>query len=410
MKNTFDLIIIGSGPAGLAAAVAASRRGMRTLLLEQMPGCGRKLLASGGGKCNVTNVLKPADMASRFGRGARFVRHALHTYPAEELKRYFAGQGVPLELTDGFHYFPRSLKATDILHALLDDAVGNGCAVKTGCRVDGVLGRDKAVCGVTVSGEEFYAPQVVIAAGGKSYPALGGSVSGYKLAKDMGHNVVPPLPAMVGLQCKEAWVKECAGISLPDVESRIALPKEKFRCRGELLFTHTGISAFAVLDISGRVSELLEQHKSVPMKLDLMPQRSEDEWRKLFGSWQKKSGNVSVSRLLSEDFPRRLMNILCPQGAMKAAQFPGSARDEFIKNATALELNITATDGWDKAMVTRGGVALDEVDIKTLESRIVRGLYFAGEVLDVDGPCGGYNISWALASGFLVGNMIGEKA
>ncbi len=357
----------------------------------------------------MTNILSPADMASRFGRGARFVRHALYTYSAEYLKRYFAGQGVPLELTDGFHYFPGSLKAADILHALLDDAAAYGCTVKTGCGVEEILSSDGAVCGVAAGGERFYAAHLLVACGGRSYSALGGSLSGYKLVQKLGHSVVPLLPAMVGLQCREEWVKECAGISLPEAESRIALPKEKFRCRGELLFTHTGISAFAVLDISGRVAELLALHKSVPLKIDLMPQRSENEWIQLFNSWQKGSGNVSVSRLLSEDFPRRLVNILCPQGAVKAAQFPASARDEFIRKVTALELNITATDGWEKAMVTRGGVALNEVESKTLESRIVRRLYFAGEVLDVDGPCGGYNISWALASGFLVGNMMGRE-
>ena len=405
----YDTIIIGSGPAGLAAAAAASSSGARCLLLEQLPSPGRKLLASGGGKCNVTNVLSPEEMARAFERGGRFVKPALYEMGSEDICEYFYRRGVPLTLSDGFHYFPESAKASDILNALLDDAALHGCEFRYGCRVDGVASENGAVSGVVVQGKTLSASRVIVCCGGRSYSALGGNGGGYRVAESAGHTVVPPLPAMVGLQCKEEWVGSCAGISLPDVESRIALPREKGRCRGELLFTHTGISAFAVLDISGRVSELLTRHRIVPMRLDLTPECSSEEWAARFKTWQKSSGTVSVSRLLSEFFPRRLVNILCPQGAVKAAQFPASCRDELVKKITALELNITATDGWEKAMVTRGGVALEEVDPRTLESRIIRGLYFAGEVLDVDGPCGGYNISWALASGTAAGKIAGKQ-
>ncbi len=398
--KTCDTVVIGSGPAGLAAAFAAQSAGERVVVLEQMASCGRKLLASGGGRCNVSNILGPREMANAFGRASRFVRHALYTYPNEKLCRFFESQGVPLELTDGFHWFPRSGKAQDILDAL------SSSEIITSCRVEKLLIENGRICGVETSCGVFHAGKVIIAGGGRSYPALGGNGGCYALARQAGHTVTETFPAMVGLQCQENWVRECAGISLPDAESRIALPGEKFCCRGELLFTHTGVSAFAVLDISGRVSELLKSVNPVPLEINLFAEHDFDFWMKTFAIWQKTSPTQGVAKLLSQYMPKKLAAFLVGDAALKASVFSAARRRELAAKLSALKLNISSTDGWLKAMVTRGGAALDEVDSKTLESKLVSGLFFAGEVLDVDGPCGGYNISWALASGFLTGNMI----
>ena len=400
----FDTIVVGSGPAGLAAAFAAHTAGKRVMILEQMPSAGRKLLASGGGRCNVSNILAPREMANAFGRASRFVRHALYTYPNEKLCRFFESRGVQLELTDGFHWFPCSGKAQDILEAL------STAEIVTSCRVEKLLIENGAVCGVDTSCGIFRAGKVVLAGGGRSYPALGGNGGCYAPARQAGHRITETFPAMVGLQCAEKWVHECSGISLPDAESRIALPGEKFRCRGELLFTHTGISAFAVLDISGRVSELLNSGKAVPLEINLFADRKFDDWMEIFIRWQKESPTRTVMKLLSQEMPKKLAAFLVGEPELKVSGFSTAARRELAGKLTALKLNITATDGWLKAMVTRGGVALDEVDPKTLESKLVSGLFFAGEVLDVDGPCGGYNISWALASGFTAGEMPGKYA
>ena len=396
----YDTIIIGSGPAGLAAAFAAQRAGERVIILEQMPSAGRKLLASGGGRCNVSNILAPREMANAFGRAARFARHALYTYPNEKLCRFFENHGVPLELTDGFHWFPASGKAQDILNAL------TSCEIVTSCRAEKLLIENEQLCGVETSCGNFYAKKIVLAGGGRSYPALGGNGGCYALARQAGHSVTETFPAMVGLQCEEKWVHECAGISLPDAESRIASPGEKFRCRGELLFTHTGVSAFAVLDISGRVSELLKSGNPVPLEINLFAEHDFDFWMKTFADWQKTSPVKSVEKMLSQYMAKKLAAFLVGDPDLKVSGFSTVVRRELAAKLSALKLNITATDGWLKAMVTRGGAALDEIDSKTLESKLVSGLFFAGEVLDVDGPCGGYNISWALASGFLTGNMV----
>ncbi|MBR7108054.1 MAG: aminoacetone oxidase family FAD-binding enzyme [Lentisphaeria bacterium] len=402
-KNSFDIIIIGSGPAGLAAALAASAAGEKVIVLEQLSAPGRKLLASGGGRCNVSNILSPRDMANSFGKACRFVRHALYTYPNEKLCRFLEARGVEMELTDGFHWFPSSGKAQDVLQALCDDSQFE---VITSCRAEKLVVEDGAVCGVKCGSKLYPADRVVLAGGGRSYAALGGNGGCYELARRAGHEVTATFPAMVGLQCAEEWVHDCAGIALPDAESRIALPEEKFRCRGELLFTHTGVSAFAILDISGRVSELLSQMPSVPLEINLFADRKFDDWMEIFAGWQKDFPTKTVAKLLSQEMPKKLAAYLAGDTELKAAGFSTAARRKLAENLTALKLNITSTDGWSKAMVTRGGVVLDEVDSRTLESRLVSGLFFAGEVLDVDGPCGGYNISWALASGFLTGKMV----
>lgn len=396
----YDTIIIGSGPAGLAAGVAARAGGQRAVILEQLPSPGRKLLASGGGRCNVSNILAPREMANAFGRASRFVRHALYSFSNEKLCRFLESRGVPLELTDGFHWFPRSGRAQDILDAL------SRVEVVTSCRAETLLIDNDQLCGVETSCGRMYAKKIVLAGGGRSYPALGGNGGCYGLARQAGHSVTATFPAMVGLQCKENWVHECSGISLPDAESRIALPGEKFRCRGELLFTHTGVSAFAVLDISGRVSELLALSDTIPLEINLFAGHDSDFWLKLFAQWQKSSPTQGVAKLLSQYMPKKLAAFLVGGTELKVSGFSTAARRELAAKLTALKLNISATDGWLKAMVTRGGVALDEVDSKTMESKLLSGLFFAGEVLDVDGPCGGYNISWALASGFLTGNMV----
>lgn len=410
MNDFFDTIVIGSGPAGLAAWGAAASGGESVLLLEQLAAPGRKLLASGGSRCNVTNILPPREMAAAFVESSRFVRHALYSWSSGSLRRFFENQGVPIEVTDGFHCFPASGRATDILKALTDFGAGYGGKILNGSRCDELLISDGRISGVRAGNKTFHCRKVVVACGGRSYPALGGTGGGYALARQAGHQITETFPAMVGLQCAEAWVHELSGVSLPDAESRIALPGEKLRCRGELLFTHTGVSAFAILDISGRVSQLLSQMEEVPLEINLFPGRNREYWLTKFEAWQKNSGNQSVQKLLSQEFPRRLAAVLLDDPQLKAAAFPALRRRELAGKLSALTLHITGTDGWQKAMVTRGGVALDEVDPRTLESRLVPGLFFAGEVLDVDGPCGGYNISWALASGFTAGGMTVKNA
>jgi predicted Rossmann fold flavoprotein len=259
-----------------------------------------------------------------------------------------------------------------------------------------------------VEKDQFMADKVIIATGGKGYPSLGGQGIGYALAEQAGHRIIEPVPAMVALRTVESWPGSCTGISLPDVMVVIDLPKfRKTIYRGELLFTHHGISGPPVIDLSGEVSGLLKKHQQVMLTVNLFSDRTVAFWHQEFKRWQENSGKKQLNTLLAGHLPHAVANALCELagniGTVKAAEFPASGREELARLLTALPLRVNATEGWNRAMVTRGGVALKTVNPATLESRLVKGLFFAGEVLDLDGPCGGFNLQWAFSSGALAG-------
>ena len=399
-----NIAVIGGGPAGLFAAIAASGAGRRVTLFEKLAQPGRKLLATGGGKCNIGNTLDAFELASAFGRQGRFMLPALERFYGETMRKWFADRGVPLTLDDDFHYFPASRRAGDVLNCLLREAELCGVKILAGCAVTDWVIADRRLSGVvTADGKRYPADAAILATGGRGYTALGGGTSGYRLAELAGHSIVPTVPGLTGLQTVETWPGECAGLSLADVEIRIALPRETARGRGELLFTRQGISAFAVLDIAGRVAELLLKHEIVPLSVDWMPGRSREEWRQWLAGCRQKDGKKEISRLLSEFFPKRLSALLAGADDGPVARLTSAGMERLTADLTALKLNICATDGWERAMVTHGGVKLKEIAPETLASRLLSGLYFAGEVVDLDGPCGGYNLSWAMASGMLAG-------
>ena len=400
-------MVIGSGPAGLAAALFASMRGKQVILLEQMPVFGAKLLASGGGRCNVSNRLEVPDLAMKFGRQWRFLLPALSGFSGTDLRDFFAKNGVKLVLSDGFHYFPESGRARDILELFQRQLSHFQARMLSGAKVEKLLISDGKICGVEVNGEKISADAVILCCGGRSYPVLGGTGTGYLLAEQAGHKIVETFPAMGGLHVAEKWVTECAGIALPDCEVYLDLPRERQnRCRGELLFTHNGLSAFAVLDLAGTAAQYLAKMDSVPLKVNFMPDLSEEELRNCFARWRQENGSRKVLNQLCTLLPRKLAAFLLGDCDVCVANWKSGATDELIRKIFSTGVTVTGCDGWDKAMVTRGGVALKEVDPETLQSRKVQGLYFAGELLDVDGPCGGYNITWALASGKLAGESV----
>lgn len=403
-KNSerYDLVVAGSGPAGLAGAISAASSGARVILLEKESRSGGKIPISGGGRCNLTNVLDAEEMARSFGDQWRFLLPALRNFPSGKLRSFFDSRSVEIEVTDGFHCFPRSGKASHIVQALLDECDLLGVRRLNSCKVEEIIFDGGAIAGVRAGNRKISARSLLIASGGRSYPRYCGGTSGYELARQAGHRITPLFPAMTGVQCVEEWPKLCAGVSLPDVECRIDLPGVKERCRGELLFTHNGISAFAVLDLSGKAAELLTEHKVLPLKVNFFAGTSREEWLQRFQAWQQQHGTVNVSKLLADLMPRRLIPFLLEHDCC-AARFTAAARRETAERLSAYTFHVDAVEGWEKAMVTRGGVDISEVFPRTLESRLCPGLFFAGEVLSPAGPCGGYNIQWAFSSGMLAG-------
>lgn len=399
------IAVIGSGPAGLAAGFAAATAGSRVMILEQRPAPGAKLLASGGGKCNVTNTLDMEHFARAFGRQWRFMLPALQNFHGDTLLDFFAAHQVKLAAADSFHYFPESGSARDVLNMFLRLITGANGELCCNTHVKELLISDQQVHGVCCAdGSKIAADAVIIATGGKSFPALGGNDSGYDLARCAGHTVTELFPAMTGIHTAETWVHECAGIALPDCIARIDLPAyRKQPQRGELLFTHHGFSAFAILDLAETVARLLAKQPAVPLRINFTPEISREMWQQTFAGWKKNHGIKKVQTLLAEIFPRKLAAALLNDPDVTAARWKSADAETLLNNITDHPFTITATDSWDRAMVTAGGVALKHIDPDSLESRLTSGLFFAGEILDLTGPCGGYNITWALASGMLAG-------
>jgi predicted Rossmann fold flavoprotein len=418
-----DIAIVGAGPAGLMAAITAAERGRRVIVLEQLPKPGRKLLATGGGRCNLACMLPVDQIAARFGRHGRFMMPALNAINARGLRAFFDGLGVPTHMPDNLHVYPTSNSASTVLRALEGRAERLGVIVRTGVRVSGLWlegegaaatgaagkGASLRVRGVDTDGGRVEAAQVLVATGGRGYPELGATGTGYDLARQAGHTIVDPTPAIVPLLTAETCFRECAGVSLPAVRIWIDLPKQsKQGATGDLLFTHRGISGPAVLDLSGDVAELLATRPSVPVRIDTAPDMLAETWLQRFDEWQARGGAKTVRMLLAQHMPKSVAAVLSGLAGIdpivRPSQVSRPARQAMAAILKGLPLTITGTEGWDAAMVTRGGVALKEVDPHMLQSRLVPGLFFAGEVLDLDGPCGGFNLQWAFSSGRLAGH------
>ena len=412
MERT-DIVVVGAGPAGLMAAIGAAERGRRVLVLERMPKPGLKLLATGGGRCNLTNVLPPDGLMARFGRHGRFMEPALRTLDNAALLAFFAKLGVPAHCADGFHWFPVAESAQAVRDALWRRCDKLGVEFRLGCRVVKLLHAGGAAVGVETESGAVAAERVILAAGGRSYAGLGSDGSGFGLAAQAGHAVKLPLPALAPLVVREEWVAECAGTTFAEAEVWIDLPKRRgLRPRGAVLFTHRGVSGPAVLDLSGDVAELLEKMPEVPLRVRWQLAESAADWTRRLEAWRREHGGRLLRNLLDEKLPASFAAALakaCGAAEVKAANLTAEQAARLVEHLTELPLHATATEGFGKAMVTRGGVALKEIHPETLESRIVKGLYVAGEVVDLDGPCGGYNLLWAFSSGLLAGRSAAGK-
>ena len=410
-SDNYDLIVVGSGAAGIIAAIVAAREGKKVLLLEKLSKIASKLKATGGGRCNLTNTLSNEDFMARFGRDGRFMQDALAAFDNKALVTFMDEIGVATHAPDGFRVFPTSHSAATIIEALQKEMQRVGITTLCNQRVERILLIGEHVSGVKTQDNMLNAANVIVATGGLGYPVLGAEGDGYNLASELGHKVTDLSPAMMPLRTKEEWVKNCRADTIAKVELRVDLKKhKKLRAKGDLIFTNHGIRGPVVLDFAREITPLLKKYGEVPLLLNFTKGKNEEEIQKHFKKELANNPSLNALELVSTLLPLALSKEICNLAkidtTIKYKKVDGKKRSKLISLLAWTPLTVNGHDGFKMAMITRGGISLKEIDPKTMQSRLIKGLYFCGEVMNLDGPCGGYNLQWSFASGYLAGKLL----
>ncbi len=416
--TNFDVAIVGAGPAGMMAAARAAARGRRTIVIDRNREAGVKILLSGGTRCNLTHATDARGIVAAFGPNGRFLHSALAALSPQNVIELFEGEGVLTKFEPGGKVFPASDRASDVRAALMRRVKQAGCNVATGEMVAEIV-RDSAGFRLITDQREILAKKLLLATGGQSYPACGTTGDGYRWAAALGHRVVPPHTALVPITSHAPWVLALQGITLPDVRAAVVELEVEAHAtkgrgslaesRGALLFAHFGVTGPAAMDVSHAVSGH-PRPSELRLRCDLLPELSAQELERELNEKTCQAGKRQVAGLLDAWLPRRVGETLFQRigvsPAKPLAEFSKNERRHLIATAKSLEIPVAGTMGFRKAEVTAGGVALDEVDSRTMQSRLVPGLYFAGELLDLNGPIGGYNFQAAFSTGWLAGENV----
>lgn len=409
-----EICIIGAGPAGLMAAIHAAREGVTTTVLEANAEAGRKLLITGSGRCNFTHAATPDEMVRAFGTGGRFLRHCFHELSPAEIITFFRRHGLPGKVEPDGCVFPVSDRAGDVRDLLVRQARKLGARLAFREPVRDVAGSD---AGFTVRTPQRTIPtrRLIVATGGVTWPQTGSTGDGYRFAAAFGHGIAPARPALVTLVTREKWLRDLAGVSVADVRMRTRIGSRKIATEGAMIFTHKGIGGPATLDLSRHAADYLAtQGRSIDLEIDLAPETGTDaldrQMREQWAAHPKKN----TANALPAFLPHRLALALCDRAACDpkspAGQVTKDARRRLVALLKALPLRVTGTGPIEEATVTRGGVRTKEIDPQTMESKLRPGLFFAGEILDVDGPCGGYNLQMCFSTGALAGRAAAGMA
>ncbi|MGE4558977.1 MAG: NAD(P)/FAD-dependent oxidoreductase [Desulfobulbus sp.] len=402
------LIVVGGGPAGLMAAGQAALAGAEVVVVEKMGRPGRKLCITGKGRCNLTNVAPLPEFLGHFGATGPFLRQAFHRFFTRELLEFFTDLGLATVTERGGRIFPASGKAQEVLTVMEQWLRRLGVRILTDTQVEALCIDRDHIIGVRCNGKMIPCSALVLATGGASYSRTGSTGDGYRLAGEAGHRIVPIRPALVPVITGGAWAARMAGLQLRNIRVRLFIDgKKRDEAFGELGFTDFGLNGPVILTLSGRMVEALEQNSEVSLLLDLKPALDEKKLdARLLRDFEQRRSEP-MSSVLRGLLPKEMVPVALEEAHMEADRQAGTIRSEerkrlrqWLKN---FRLQVVGHRPLEEAIVTAGGIDTREVDPRTMESRLVRGLYLAGEVLDLQADTGGYNLQAAFSTGWLAG-------
>lgn len=411
-KYYFNIAVIGGGPAGMIAAGKASEMGSRVILIEKNKNLGVKLLITGKGRCNITNKADGLkEMINRFGKNGKFLFSAFSKFGVDEVISFFESRGLKTKIERGGRVFPVSDRSQDVLNVLINYLKKSNVEIKTNSKVKKIIKKgDRIEKIILANHEEIIADNFVICTGGKSYPITGSTGDGYKWVEKIGHTITRISPSLAPIVIKESYVKELEGLSLKNVEISVYKDDKKINSRfGDAIFTVNGMSGPIVLDMSKAISK--ELPGKVRMQIDFKPALDFIKLDKRIQRDFQKGSNKLFKNSLDGLLPKKLIPVIIRLSEIdpdkKVNSITKEERRKLLHLLKEFSLEIKELEGFKRAIITTGGIELNEVDQKTMKSKLIDNLYFAGEILDLDGPTGGYNLQVCWATGYVAGESAG---
>lgn len=407
-----NVIVVGGGAAGMMAAVFAARNGQNVQLLEKNEKLGKKLFITGKGRCNITNAADIEDLFTAVTSNPKFLYSGFYSFTNQQVIDFFEELGVKTKIERGERVFPVSDHSSDVIAAFSRELKSLGVAVSLHTEVGELLCEQDKVCGVLLTnGKKMKADAVIVATGGISYPSTGSTGDGYRFARETGHRVTELLPSLVPMEVRQWYAKELQGLSLRNIEIRITDGKKKlYEEFGEMLFTHYGVTGPVILSASSVVGKTLRK-KELTLHIDLKPALSEEQLDKRILREFDANHNKQYKNSIDSLFPAKLKPVMIELSEIepekKVNEITKEERQRLVHLIKDFTMTLTGLRGYNEAIITKGGVSVKEIDPGTMESKKMKGLYFAGEVLDLDAVTGGYNLQIAWSTGYLAGMNAG---
>ncbi|NOZ46077.1 MAG: NAD(P)/FAD-dependent oxidoreductase [Chlorobi bacterium] len=414
MKN-FDVIVVGAGPAGLLAAGRAAELGAKVLILEKMKQEGRKLLITGKGRCNITNNAPVSEFITHVFPNGRFLRNAFSQFYSQDIIDLLSKYGVETSLERGGRYFPVSNKSADVLRALLQWVNEMKVEIRCAHRVEKLIVENEMIKGIQANEQQFITRHVILATGGKSYPATGSNGEGYELAKQHGHTIENVRPALVPLNTEGELAQSLQGLNLRNVKAMVWVNGKKTgEDFGEMIFTHFGLSGPIILTLSRIVVDELHRKNKVEITIDLKPALDEQKLDRRLLRDLNEHGKKKISNIFRFWLPATMvpvfLDLLKLNPEKECHQVSSKERKQIRQLIKNLPFTVAGHRSFKEAIITAGGVSTKEIHAKTMESKLIKGLYFAGEMIDLDAKTGGYNLQIAYSTGWLAGNSCVDNA